>query len=96
VGAVSVLSEKNRQRLEEFLAAPAEDYDPDGPRGTDPHSKILTWALDPEYGGLPALSGRSFANWLSNCWADWTEEPGATVKDVLEGAVSDWCGGRSF
>jgi hypothetical protein len=61
---------------------------------SDPYSKILAWASDPEYGGLPERSARGFADWLSNVWADWTEEPDRTVKDILEGAVTDWCGGR--
>lgn len=94
--AVTVLSEKDQQRLKEFLAAPAVDYDPDGALMKDPYNKALAWARDPEHGGLPLESARGFANWLSNCWADWTEDPEATVKDVLEGAVTEWCGGRTF
>ncbi len=89
-----MLSEKGRARLEAFLAAPAADYDPDGPKGQDPYGKALDWALDPDYGGLPPVSAKAFANWLSNGWADWTEEEDTSVKDVLEGAVTDWCGGR--
>lgn len=94
--AVTVLSEQGVQRLKEFLAAPAVDYDPDGPKGQSPYSKALAWARDPEYGGLPLESARPFANWVDNCWADWTEDPGRTVKDILEGAVTQWCGGRTF
>lgn len=92
---MTVLSEKSLARLKEFLDEPASDWDPDGPRGADPHSKVLAWAQDPEFGGLPPEAARPFADWLSNEWANWTEEP-ITVKDVLEGAVTQWCGGRTF
>lgn len=59
---------------------------------------IQEWATGegPTEGQLPKASGRAFAEWLNNGWNDWTEEGETTVKDVLEGAVSDWCGGRSF
>lgn len=93
---MSVLSGKNLERLREFLAAPAVDYDPDRGTNPDPYNKIFAWARDPEHGGLPERSARAFADWLSNVWADWTDDEGVTVKAVLEGAVTDWCGGRTF
>jgi hypothetical protein len=89
-----VLSGRSLEVIQTFLAAPAQEYDPDSLQAQDPYSKILSWALDPELGGLPRESAKAFANWLSNAWADWTEEPDTTVKDVLEGAVESWCGGR--
>lgn len=91
------LSEKSKAALEKFLAEDARVYD-DGYNNlaSDPYSKIIAWAQDPEYGGLPERSARGFADWLSNEWANWTEEPDRTVKQILEGAVAEWCGGRSF
>jgi hypothetical protein len=89
-----VLSGRSLEVIQAFLRAPARDYDADHGTNPDPYSKILSWALDPELGGLPRESAKAFASWLSNVWADWTEEPDTTVKDVLEGAVEDWCGGR--
>lgn len=58
---------------------------------------IREWAISPhpDHGQLPAASGRAFAEWLNNEWNDWCEEP-VKVKELLEGAVSNWCGGRSF
>lgn len=93
----TVLSGQALKRLQEFLGQKAQHYD-DGYNdlASDPYSKIFSWAADPEHGGLPERSARGFADWLSGCWSDWTEEPETTVKDVLEGAVSAWCGGRSF
>jgi hypothetical protein len=87
------LSGRSSDVLNKFLNADAQDYDPDIGTNPDPYSKILGWAEDPEHGGLPSYAAGHFANWLSNCWSNWTEEP-CTVKDVLEGAVTDWCGGR--
>jgi hypothetical protein len=90
-----VLSGRSLEVIQGFLRAPARDYDADSAAPyPDPYNKILSWALDPELGGLPRESAKAFASWLSNAWADWTEEPDTTVKGVLEGAVIQWCGGR--
>jgi len=59
-------------------------------------SQINDWASDPDLGGLPTASARAFATWLNENWDDWTENEEATVKDILEGAVTDWCGGRTM
>lgn len=93
---MSVLSEQNRARLKGFLAEPASRYDVDTLEGVDPYSKIHAWALDPELGGLPPYAARHFANWLAGAWSDFLEpeHPDAPVKDVLDGAMSDWTGGR--
>ena len=47
-------------------------------------------------GQLPDVSGRDFASWLDHVWEDWTEEEEVPVQKILEGAVAEWCGGRSF
>lgn len=91
-----VLSGQNLAKLKAFLAQPAIDYDADRGTNPDPYAKILAWAQDPEHGGLPERSARGFADWLSNVWADWCEDENATVEQVLQGAVADWCGGRTF
>lgn len=59
---------------------------------------IREWArgTGPTEGQLPADSGRAFAEWLNNVWDNWTDEPEVSVQKILEGAVSEWCGGRSF
>jgi hypothetical protein len=57
---------------------------------------IETWARDAEGGQLPPESARAFAQWLNSQWNDFTDDEEATVGDVLNGAVSSWCGGRSF
>jgi hypothetical protein len=59
---------------------------------------ILEWAIGmgPSEGQLPGASGRAFAAWLNAGWADWTEEEDVPVHKILEGAVTEWCGGRSF
>lgn len=59
---------------------------------------IRVWAIStqPGHGQLPAVSGRAFAEWLNNEWLNWTGEEEVPVQKILEGAVSEWCGGRSF
>lgn len=89
-----VLSGRALATLKAFLEQDAQDYNPEGP-GFGLYSKIQGWAEDPEYGGLSPASAQHFAQWLSDAWADWAEEP-VRIKDVLEGAVTDWCGGRTF
>lgn len=86
------LSEKGLKQLKTFLEEPARNYNSDELR--DPYSKVIAWAEDVDHGGLPPESARGFTNWISNVWDDWTEEDGVTVASVLDGAVTDWCGGR--
>lgn len=57
---------------------------------------IIEWARDGDLGSLPDASARAFGRWLDANWGEWTEDLEATVKDVLEGAVVDWCGGRTL
>lgn len=85
-------------KLEQFLATDPCEWNPEGTRGvtTDPAPLIHEWAKSPEHGALPPASARAFSRWLSDAWADWAEEEQATVPEILEGAVSEWCGGRSF
>lgn len=86
------LPPKALARLKAFLELPCGEVTED-PRLL---RFIRDWALDPEHGGLPNVSGQAFAQWLDHVWENWTEDPEIPVKDVLEGAVEDWCGGRSF
>lgn len=76
-------------KTKQLLDLPASETDVDW---TD----LLDWARDEEGGQLPRASARHFADWLNAAWNDWTEDEEATVKDVLEGAVTEWCGGRTF
>jgi hypothetical protein len=89
-----VLSGRALENLKTFLAEPAREYATDRPR--EPYGKILDWALDPDHGGLPRASAQPFANWLNNVWDDWAEDPQTTTREVLEGAITDWCGGRTM
>jgi hypothetical protein len=59
---------------------------------------IMEWAhsMGPTQGQLPSVSGREFAIWLNNTWTEWAEEPEVSVQKILEGAVTEWCGGRAF
>lgn len=60
---------------------------------------IREWAIGmgPSEGQLPGASGRAFAEWLNHGWEDWTEEEEEkSVQKILEGAVTEWCGGRAF
>ena len=85
-------SEKNQRILKDFLALPAQD----APEYPGFHARLQAWALDSEQGALPDPSGRSFANWIDHLWNNWAEDPEITVLEVLQGAVSEWCGGRTF
>ena len=91
-----VLSGRELEQLRAFLAAPAADYDADAGTRLDPYDKILSWAQDPEHGGLPLYSARPFAEWLNHTWGDWTDDECVKVEQLLKGAVEDWCGGRTF
>ena len=96
MAAVTVLSGQNLKKLQAFLEQDAREYSDDyNDLASDPYSKIFAWAQDPEHGGLPERSARGFADWISGAWNDWVEEP-VKVKDLLDGAVTEWCGGRTF
>lgn len=90
------LEGKNLARMKAFLEEPAADWGPDSSRERDPYNLILAWAMDPDMGALPARSARPFADWLSDEWDEWTDNEGATVGEILSGAVMDWCGGRTM
>lgn len=83
-----------RPTLKAFLAMPCGQVVHD----LSLESLIAEWArgTGPTEGQLPDVSGRDFASWLDHMWEDWTEEPEVPVQKILEGAVSEWCGGRSF
>lgn len=87
-------------RAREFLKDRAADWGIDGPKGitSEPYSRILDWALgtDAASGQLPTESAKPFANWLNGVWDDFADDEEATVEDVLKGAVTQWCGGRTF
>lgn len=85
-----------RSALKDFLAmecgAVTEQYD------TCLTDLIREWAIGmgPTQGQLPGASGRAFAEWLNYGWEGWTEEEDVPVQKILEGAVTEWCGGRTF
>lgn len=87
-----------RPTLKAFLAMPCGDVLEALPEYRELESLIAEWATGkgPDEGQLPDTSGRDFASWLDHVWEDWSEEPEVPVQKVLEGAVIDWCGGRTF
>jgi hypothetical protein len=87
-----------RPTLKAFLAMPCGEVLEDLSVSLTMESLIAEWATGKgsTEGQLPDVSGRDFASWLDHVWETWTEEPEVPVQKILEGAVSDWCGGRSF
>ncbi|WP_030798918.1 hypothetical protein [Streptomyces sp. NRRL S-337] len=43
-------------------------------------------------GELPEESARPFARWLNETWFDFSEEPGQTNGDIINGALAYWRG----
>lgn len=84
--------------LKEFLALPCGEVLETVLFSVNLAELIQEWAVSmlPDQGQLPGASGRAFAIWLNEQWNDWTEEPETPVQKILEGAVIDWCGGRTF
>lgn len=90
-----VLSGNQLKALKEFLALPCGAV-LDSPHEPDLWRRIRDWAQDPEHGALPVQSAQPFTDWLNLMWEGWTEEPERTVGAVFEGAVTEWCGGRTL
>lgn len=86
-----------KRTLVQFLTDTGQDWDLEGKHGraADPYHLILEWAESADHGALPRYSAQPFANWLNNVWGDWAEDP-TSVKEILEGAMTDWCGGRAM
>lgn len=57
---------------------------------------IAQWAEAPGGGGLPVESAQPFGRWLETVWGDFADDDRASVKDVLDGALTQWCGGRTL
>lgn len=87
-----------RPTLKEFLVLPCGDVLGNPPVSVHLENLIREWAISmqSDHGQLPGTSGAAFAQWLDEGWGEWTEEGEVTVQKILEGAVSEWCGGRSF
>jgi hypothetical protein len=87
-----------RPTLKTFLRLQCGEVLADGGLSIHLEDLIAEWATGngPTEGQLPDVSGRDFASWLDHVWETWTEEPEVPVQEILEGAVSEWCGGRSF
>lgn len=82
-------------KMKTFLERPGVDFSVERWDAPDPYGQILDWALNADHGGgLPLMAARPFADWISKVWDDWCEDETATVKDILEGAITDFCGGR--
>ena len=45
-----------------------------------------------EKGFLPMASAIPFAGWLDMNWFDFSEEPGSTNEDIVQGALAYWRG----
>lgn len=55
---------------------------------------ILAYVLKEEE--LPEESARPFAEWIYQAWGDFhSGEEIVTNRDVIYGALNDWCGGRT-
>lgn len=54
---------------------------------------IYDWAKDDA--GLTAPSAKAFSGWMCVVWYDFNEDCDLTNRQVLEGALAEWCGGRS-
>ena len=87
-----------RPTLKAFLAMPCGEVTDDIPTSRNLEELIHEWAISmqPEHGQLPGVSGRAFAEWLDDQWNGWTEEEDVPVQKILDGAVTEWCGGRTF
>lgn len=87
-----------RPALKDFLALPCGEVLGVVLFSVNLENLIREWAISmqPDHGQLPGASGRAFAEWLNDGWNGWTEEEDVPVQKILEGAVSEWCGGRSF
>jgi len=87
-----------RPTLKAFLAMSYGEVLDDPSVYWDLELLIAEWATgkEPTRGQLPDVSGRNFASWLDDMWEDRTEEPDVPVQKILECAVSEWCGGRTF
>lgn len=87
-----------RPTLKEFVAMECGAVEDNLTVSLQMESLIAEWArgTGASEGQLPDVSGRDFASWLDHVWSEWTEDPEVPVQKILEGAVSEWCGGRSF
>lgn len=81
---INILSKACQQERAADVVETIEPYD------------IIIWAKDDEGGQLPAPSAQAFGRWLADAWSKFADDEEATVGDVLQGAVSDWVGGRTF
>lgn len=45
---------------------------------------------------LPDYSAVPFAAWINESWFQYSEPETLTNKEVIDGALMDWCGGRSL
>lgn len=87
-----------RMTQKEFLTMPCGEVLEDFRVSLDIGERVYEWAVGTAEteGQLPRASAAAFAQWMDDDWANWTDEPEVLVQKILEGAVSDWCGGRTF
>lgn len=87
-------------KLDPDAWAVTDDPDLDGRPGVQDvdAQMIFEYVTDTNVNELPAYSARPFANWLEVNWYEFTEETRnglLTNRDVIHGAIVDWCGGRT-
>lgn len=71
--------------------------DPDDTRtGVQPVTERMIRAYVVAENDLPDYSAEPFATWLDSTWFEYAEDPEATNRDVIDGALEDWCGGRTW
>jgi hypothetical protein len=71
-----------------------EDVRPGVQRGVDA-GMIYQYVLDTRE--LPPESAKPFSEWLHSVWFDFADEDEAETtsnKQVIDGALESWCGGR--
>lgn len=63
--------------------------------GVQPVTRVMIREYVVERNELPDYSAWPFADRLNSVWFEYAEDPELTNGDVIEGALVDWCGGRT-
>lgn len=75
-----------------------DDNDLDARDNTQEVDADMIYAYILKENELPDYSARPFADWLDDEWCRYTDDPQGgllTNRNVIYGALIDWCGGRT-